>query len=82
MLRAAGLEVLRGHYFYGAVLPLVTGVRAIKRLTAGDAPPGSDMRVYGSLVNSLLYGASRAEVTVVGANRLGGNTVFFSAVKP
>lgn len=82
VIRAAGLRIDRGHYFYGAILPLVAGVRAANRLTEGDAPPGSDMRVYGSLTNGLLYAISRAEVAVMHANRLGGTTVFVSAVKP
>lgn len=82
VLRDAGLRIDHGHYFYGAVLPLVAGVRLAKRLTAGSAPPGSDMKVYGGLTNSLLYGVSRAEAAVMRANRLGGTTVFVSAVKP
>lgn len=81
VLRAAGLTVERAHYFYGAVLPLVAGVRLGKRLARRKAPPGSDMKVYGPLTNGLLYAASRAEAHVMAANRLGGTTVFASAVK-
>ncbi len=82
VLRTAGLTVERGHYFYGAVLPLVAGVRLAKRLIAGEAPPGSDMKIYGGLTNALLYGVSRAETMVMAANRVGGTTVVVSAVKP
>lgn len=81
-LSAAGLRIERGFYFYGAVLPLVAGVRLAKRLTQGEAPPGSDMRLYGPLANGLLYRISRAETAVMHLNRLGGTTVFVSAVKP
>lgn len=82
VLRDAGLRIDHGHYFYGAVLPLVAGVRLAKRLTAGREPPASDMKVYGSVTNGLLYGVSRAEAAVMRVNRLGGTTVFVSAVKP
>ena len=81
VLARAGLTVERGHYFYGGVLPLVAGVRVGKRLRRTVETPGSDMRVYGPLLNSLLYGVSRAEVAVMRANRLGGTTVFARAVK-
>lgn len=81
VLRAAGLTVERGWYFYGAVLPLVAGVRVAKRVTAHSTPPGSDMKVYGPLTNALLYGVSPAKTAVMTANRLGGTTVFVSAIK-
>ena len=82
VLRAAGLTIDRGHYFYGAVLPLVAAVRTIKRLAQGNAPPDSDMKVYGPVVNSLLYGVSRAETALMRGNRVAGTTAFVTAVKP
>jgi SAM-dependent methyltransferase len=78
---AAGLKMERGHYFYGAVLPLVAAVRFAKRLFNKEAPPGSDMQRHGRLSNAVLYAASRAEVALMRLNRLGGTTVFAMAVK-
>lgn len=80
VLEQAGLRIEAGHYFYGALLPLVAAVRTAKSL--GDAPPGSDLQRYSPLVNSLLYGVCRAEVAVMGLNRLGGTSVLVRAVKP
>ena len=78
----AGLKIERGQYFYGGVLPLVAGVRAGKRLAGGMDKPESDMRTYGAVLNSLLYGVCRAEVAVMRMNRLGGTSVLVRAVKP
>jgi hypothetical protein len=82
VLRDVGLTIERGHYFYGAVLPLVAGVRAWKRATAGNNAPASDMQQHGKLVNSLLYGISAAETAVMRMNRLGGTTAMVRAIKP
>lgn len=82
VLASAGLRVERGHYFYGAVLPLVAGVRLWKRATAGDAPPASDMRRETPLVNRLLAGIGSAETRLMRWNRLGGTSVFARAIKP
>jgi hypothetical protein len=81
VLRDAGLTIESGHYFYGAVLPLVAAVRGWKRLTAGDAPPASDMQRHGRLANNLLYSISVAETAVMRMNRLAGTTVMVRAVK-
>jgi hypothetical protein len=81
VLRDTGLTIEHGHYFYGAVLPMVAAVRAWNRMTAGDRPPESDMRRHGSLTNSLLYGLSAAETAVMRLNRLGGTTAMVRAIK-
>ncbi|KPF66937.1 methyltransferase [alpha proteobacterium AAP81b] len=81
VLAKAGLTIEKGAYFYGAVLPLVAGVRLAKQLTAPNAAPESDMRRYSPLVNSLLYGVCKAEVAVMGLNRLGGTSALVRAVK-
>jgi hypothetical protein len=80
VLETSGLHVEHGHYFYGAVLPLVAGVRFAKRRRA-DAVPESDMRRYGPATNRLLFEASRAEILLMRANRIGGTTVFAQAIK-
>lgn len=80
-LEASGLQVERGHYFFGSVLPMVAAVRGLKRF-AGKTKPGSDMRREAPIVNSLLYGLSAAETRLMHLNRLGGTSVFAVAVKP
>ncbi len=82
VLGDCGIQIERAHYFYGAVLPLVAGVRLAGKLRKSQAAPESDMRIHGDFVNGLLLGASRAEVAVMGANRLAGTTVFARAIKP
>ncbi len=81
VLVRAGLTIEKGVYFYGAVLPLVAGVRFAKTLTQPRAEPESDMRRYSPLVNSILYNLCRAEVAVMGINRLGGTSALVRAVK-
>lgn len=81
VLTAVGLRVEHGHYFYGAVLPLVAGVRLAKRLRRTPEPPGSDMRRYGPVTNGMLFGASHAETALMRFNRLGGTTALALAVK-
>lgn len=81
VLEAAGLEIESGQYFYGAVLPLVAGVRAAGKMAGAGKQPESDMRRYGPTLNGLLYGVCRAEVAVMGLNRLGGTSVLVRAVK-
>lgn len=82
VLVSAGLTIERGHYFYGGVLPLVAGVRAVKQLGSSTQKPESDMRRYPPLLNSLLYGICRAEVAVMRLNHLVGTSVVVRAVKP
>ncbi|NJC08579.1 class I SAM-dependent methyltransferase [Polymorphobacter fuscus] len=82
VLRAAGLVVDAGQYFYASVLPLVVGVRAGKRLAGGMRHPESDMRTYSAAVNSLLYAVCRLEVAIMRYNRLAGTSVLVRAHKP
>lgn len=80
VLTDAGLQVLRGHYFFGSVLPLVAAVRAIKRLRGGEVT--TDMRREGPIANTLLYDLCSAETRLMHLNKLGGTSVFALAVKP
>jgi SAM-dependent methyltransferase len=81
VLVAAGLQIERGQYIYGGVLPLVAGVRAVKTLAGSKSRPESDMRSYGPLLNGLLYGICRAEVAVMQLNRIAGTSALVRAVK-
>jgi hypothetical protein len=82
VLRTAGLRVEFGCYYFGLVLPAVAAVRLGQRLARGRrAAPKSDMRGFGSVSNTLLWAACRAELLVWRNNRLGGLSVFMRAVK-
>lgn len=81
VLAAAGLTIEQGHYFYGAVLPLVWAARQLQRAKPKDAAPKTDLRPHSRLVNTVLHAVSRAEVGVMRANRLAGTTVFALAIK-
>jgi SAM-dependent methyltransferase len=83
VLRASGLKVEFASYYYGAILPLAAGFRLGKRLLGEDtSKPKSDMRQFGPLLNSLFWGACRAELPFLGMNRIGGLSVCARAVKP
>ena len=81
VLRAAGLEVQRGNYFYGAVFPIAAVLRLIARLRPAKAP-ASDLRRHSGFVNGLLNGLCRAELGVMRYNRLAGLSVFCLARVP
>lgn len=82
VLRKAGLQMVHGHYFFGAVLPMVAAVRGWKRLTQKGQPAGSDMKPVGRPINEALFGLSALEVSLMRLNRLGGTSVFALARKP
>jgi hypothetical protein len=81
VLRAAGLSVERGCYFYGALFPLAAATRLLERLRRG-AEPRSQMRPMGALPNTVLWWACRAEMPFLRANRLAGLTAMVLAAKP
>ena len=83
VLRAAGLVIEVGCYFYGAILPLAATFRLIRR-AGGDrgTQARSDMRQFGPALNSLFWTACRAELPVFQKNRVAGLSVFARAVKP
>jgi SAM-dependent methyltransferase len=81
VLRAAGLSVERGCYFYGALFPLAAATRLLGRLRRG-AEPRSQMRSIGALPNTVLLWACRAELPFFRANRLAGLTAMVLAAKP
>ena len=72
----AGLTLLQSSYYFGFTLPLAAGVRLGRRLNPFHKEvPGSDMRSHGGLVNAALWQASRAELALLGRNRLAGLSV-------
>ena len=81
-LRAGGLRIETGSYFYGALLPLVAASRLSGRLLHGtDDKPASQMREYGTVLNTLFWNVCRMELPIFQANRFGGLTAFVRAVK-
>ena len=80
VLRASGLTVERGCYFYGALLPLAVVSRLLDPLCRGGEPR-SRMRRHGRLQNAAFWWACRAELALFQANRLAGLTALVRASK-
>ena len=74
-VRAAGLTVTGGGYYYGAVFPIAMLVRLARRGTAHEGA-SSDLRPHHPLVNKLLLSVCRAELPLLKHNRLFGLTAF------
>jgi 2-polyprenyl-3-methyl-5-hydroxy-6-metoxy-1,4-benzoquinol methylase len=78
-MRTAGLDVVRGAYYFGAVFPLAAAVRLATR---SDPSPRSSLKKHGVLTNSLLAAACAAELPLFPLNRLAGLSAFVLAKKP
>ncbi len=82
VIRAGGLTVERGCYFYGFLLPLVALSRGLEGLMhRGHHEARSQMREFGPALNAMFWSVCRAELPVFRANRLAGLTAFVQAVK-
>lgn len=78
-LRDAGLEIVKGAYFFGFIFPLAAAVRLATR---GDTQPRSSLSKQGALTNGLLVAACAAELPLFPMNRLAGLSAFVLAKKP
>jgi SAM-dependent methyltransferase len=78
-MRDAGLEIVRGAYYFGLVFPLAAAVRLAAR---GEAEPKSSLRKHGALANGLLTAICAAELPLFPVNRLAGLSAFVLARKP
>jgi len=78
-MRDAGLEVVHGAYYFGAVFPLAAAVRLLAR---GSTEPKSSLKKHGVIVNGLLTLACSAELPLFRYNRLAGLSAFVLARKP
>jgi 2-polyprenyl-3-methyl-5-hydroxy-6-metoxy-1,4-benzoquinol methylase len=78
-MRDAGLEIVRGAYFFGLVFPLAAMVRLAAR---GEATPKSSLKKHGALTNGVLSAVCAAELPLFPANRLAGLSAFVLARKP
>ena len=79
VLRDAGLEVVRGSYYFGLVLPLAAMVRLA---TPGAAQPRSSLKKHGPLTTGILSAICAAELPLLPVNRLAGLSAFVLARKP
>jgi 2-polyprenyl-3-methyl-5-hydroxy-6-metoxy-1,4-benzoquinol methylase len=78
-MREAGLEVVKGAYYFGLVFPLAAAVRLATR---GDVEPRSSLKKHGAITNRLLAAACAAELPLFPLNRLAGLSAFVLARKP
>jgi 2-polyprenyl-3-methyl-5-hydroxy-6-metoxy-1,4-benzoquinol methylase len=78
-LRTAGLEVVKGAYYFGLVFPAAAAVRLASR---NDPAPRSSLRKHGTLANGVLSATCALELPFFPLNRLAGLTAFVLARKP
>lgn len=78
-MRTAGLDVVRGAYYFGAIFPLAAAVRLATR---SDPTPHSSLKKHGALTNGLLAAACAMELPLFPINRLAGLSAFVLARKP
>ena len=78
-LRDAGLEIVRGAYYFGLVFPLAAAVRLATRHAS---EPRSSLKKHDPLTNGLLTAACAAELPLFPINRLAGLSAFVLARKP
>jgi SAM-dependent methyltransferase len=79
VLGAAGLEVVRGSYYFGLVFPLAASLRLATRNTQ---EPRSSLTRHGALANGLLFMLCVLELPLFAINRLAGLSAFVLARKP
>jgi 2-polyprenyl-3-methyl-5-hydroxy-6-metoxy-1,4-benzoquinol methylase len=78
-MRDAGLQVVRGAYYFGLIFPLAAAVRLVERNTT---EPRSSLKKHGALANGILTAACTAELPLFPINRLAGLSAFVLARKP
>ena len=78
-MRDAGLEIVRGSYYFGFVFPLAAAVRLAGRNTT---EPRSSLKKQGALTNAALTAICTAELPLFPINRLAGLSCFVLARKP
>jgi hypothetical protein len=76
VLSAAGLEIVRGSYYFGLVFPLAAAVRLASRNTR---EPRSSLKRHGAVTNGLLGALCAAELPLFPHNRLAGLSAFVLA---
>ena len=81
LVRGAGFDIVRSHYFFGAAFPLAAMLRLKDRLLPGGEPESS-MRSHSPLVNNMAYRICRAEMALMTLNRFAGLSAVMLARKP
>ncbi|WP_439611849.1 methyltransferase domain-containing protein [Reyranella sp.] len=77
-MRDAGLEIVRGSYYFGFVFPLAAAVRLADRNTT---EPRSSLKKQGTVTNAALTAICTAELPLFPINRLAGLSCFVLARK-
>jgi 2-polyprenyl-3-methyl-5-hydroxy-6-metoxy-1,4-benzoquinol methylase len=78
-MRDAGLDVVKGAYYFGLVFPLAAAVRLATRR---ETEPRSSLKKHGAFTNGLLTAICAAELPLFPLNRLAGLSAFVLARKP
>ncbi len=80
--KSAGLNVLRGTYYFGAVFPIVAAIRLAGNMARRSQPEvKSQLKRHSPAVNATLAALSYAELALIPHNRLVGLTAFCLAEK-
>jgi hypothetical protein len=74
----AGLQLVRGAYYFGFIFPLAAAVRLMHR---GEPKPHSSLKKHDALTNGLLTALCAAELPLFPFNRLAGLSAFVLAKK-
>lgn len=79
---SAGLNVVHGSYYFGAIFPIAAATRLIGRmLSKPSQQPRSQLKLHHPLTNRILASLSSSELSVMRLNRIAGLTAFCLATK-
>ena len=76
LINAAGLEKNVLCYYFGSVFPIAVAIRLAKRLIKGRGQAENELKIHGSLTNSLLATFCYAELPFFKLNKFAGLSVF------
>jgi hypothetical protein len=82
-VQKSNLKILKISYFFGLLFPFIAIFRLVAKLKTrlSNAPPRSDLKMHGALVNSIMTLAHQIEILFFPRNRAFGLTIFCLAVK-
>ncbi|MCB1157556.1 MAG: methyltransferase domain-containing protein [Leptospiraceae bacterium] len=84
-VKSAGLEVVRCHYFFGLLFPLIAGIRLFTKLKmkllGKSFQAKSDLKLSAPFINFTLIGIHKLELLFFPINKLAGLSVFCLAKK-
>lgn len=82
VVKSSGLGIVRGSYFFTAVLPIAALTRIAQRMFGKDEEkPESQLKKHSSLTNSVLSNLSEIDFFYLKNNRVAGLTIFCLAKK-